>query len=123
MSSEDLFGEIAVKWNGQEYKVTQLTSSQNVLDFKRELHQLTKVLPERQKLLGLKSKSGKAVTDETPLADINYKPGTKIMMMGIVEETIEDINKKPEVEPVVVDDFDIGVNAEVRIFNFHFILL
>ena len=120
MSSEELFGEIAVKWNGQEYKVTQLTSSQNVLDFKRELHQLTKVLPERQKLLGLKSKSGKAVTDDTPLVDINYKPGTKIMMMGTVEETIEDINKKPEVEPVVVDDFDIGVNAEVRIFNFHF---
>ena len=113
MSGEP-FGEISVKWNGQEFKVTSLLNNHKVVDFKTELHRLTRVLPERQKLLGLKTKSGQAAVDETLLSDLNYKPGaTKIMMMGSVEEAIEDVNKRPDVDTPVVDDFDIGVNAEV----------
>lgn len=113
--SGEPFGELVVKWNGQEYKVTNLLSTHRMIDFKSELHRLTRVLPGRQKLLGLKTKSGKAADDETLLSDLNYKAGaTKIMMMGSVEEAIEDVNKRPEIETPVVDDFDIGVNAEVK---------
>lgn len=111
---EGQFGEISVKWNGQEYKVSTLQRTHKIVDLKRELHALTRVLPERQKLLGFKTKLGGQVVDETLLADLNYKPGvTKIMMMGTVEEIIEDVNKRPEVETPVIDDFDIGVNVEV----------
>lgn len=33
-------------------------------------------------LLGLKAKDGKAAGDDTLLADLALKPGTKVMMMG-----------------------------------------
>lgn len=47
---------IIVKWGGQEYSVTTLSEDDTVLDLKQFLKTLTGVLPERQKLLGLKVK-------------------------------------------------------------------
>ncbi len=107
-----LFTEISIKWNGNDYKVANLLESNSVNDLKNELYKLTNVMPERQKLLGLKTNSGQAAVNETLLIDLKYKAGTKIMMMGTVEEKIEDINKIPENMPEVIDDFDIGKNAE-----------
>lgn len=104
--------EYFVKWNGQEYKVDKLLASNTVADLKEELYKLTDVLPDRQKLLGLKTKNGQALTNSTLLDDINYKQNTKIMMMGTVEQKIDDVNKKPENLPEVVDDFDIDRNEE-----------
>jgi ubiquitin-like domain-containing CTD phosphatase 1 len=57
----------------------------------------------------LKTNAGQAVTNETLLIDLKYKAGTKIMMMGTVEEKIEDMNKIPENIPEIIDDFDIGL--------------
>jgi len=69
-------------------------------------------MPERQKLIGLKTNAGQAITNDTLLIDLKYKSGTKIMMMGTVEEKIEDMNKMPENMPEVIDDFDIGNNGD-----------
>lgn len=48
--------EFCVKWSGKEYKLTELTAQQTVSDMKILIHKETGVLPERQKLLGLKFK-------------------------------------------------------------------
>jgi len=108
--------ELNVKWNGQDFKIQNLLPSNSVNDLKDELYKQTKVLPERQKLLGLKTKSGQMASNSTLLDDLNYKPATKIMLMGTVEEKIDDVNKKPENLPEVVDDFDID-KEEVSIQN------
>ncbi len=52
--------DIGVKWSGEEYKISGLTEDQSVLDLKKAIQKKTGVLPERQKLLGLKYKG---VTD------------------------------------------------------------
>ncbi|CAF1025928.1 unnamed protein product [Brachionus calyciflorus] len=107
-----VFSEFLIKWNGTDYKITNLLVSQTVGDLKAEINKQTNVLSDRQKLLGLKTKNGQPVTNDTLLDDLNYKPNTKIMMMGTVEEKIEDVNKKPENVPEVIDDFDIEKNVE-----------
>jgi ubiquitin-like domain-containing CTD phosphatase 1 len=48
--------EFCVKWSGKEYMITALTAEQTVSDMKIMIHKETGVLPERQKLLGLKFK-------------------------------------------------------------------
>lgn len=53
---------IIVKWGGQEYSVTTLSEDDTVLDLKQFLKTLTGVLPERQKLLGLKVKGNSLLT-------------------------------------------------------------
>lgn len=105
--SNNVFVEIEIKWNGQNYKVSNLLESHNVNDLKFELHKMTNVLPERQKILGLKTSNGGTATNETLLKDLKIKPGTKFMMMGSQEEVINEVNKMPENLPPVVDDLDV----------------
>lgn len=50
---------VIIKWGGQEYSISTLSEEDTVLDLKHSIMALTGVLPERQKLLGLKMK-GKA---------------------------------------------------------------
>jgi ubiquitin-like domain-containing CTD phosphatase 1 len=109
----DLFVEIEIKWNNQVFKPTNLLVSHKLIDLKNELYKLTHVLPERQKILGLKTSNGSMATDDTLLLDLKFKPGTKFMMMGSREESISDLNKKPENLPEVVDDFDVEPSSEV----------
>jgi len=47
-------GNIIVKWSGKEYTITGLQSTSSVLELKNLIYAETLVLPERQKLLGLK---------------------------------------------------------------------
>lgn len=46
---------LIVKWSGNEYKI-ELNESFTVLNLKYEIKKVTGVLPERQKLMGLKFK-------------------------------------------------------------------
>ena len=108
--------EILIKWNGKDFRV-KLLPSHCVSDLKEELAKQTNVLPDRQKLLGLKTKAGQMASISTLLDDLNYKSTTKIMMMGTVEEKIDDINKKPENLPEVVDDFDPPNVEEIHLQN------
>ena len=47
-------GDVIVKWSGKEYTVTGLHNTSTVLQLKNLIYTETGVLPERQKLLGLK---------------------------------------------------------------------
>lgn len=47
---------VIIKWGGQEYSISTLSEEDTVLDLKQSIKSLTGVLPERQKLLGLKVK-------------------------------------------------------------------
>ena len=111
-----VFVEVEIKWNGQNFKVSNLLQSHTINDLKNELFKLTNVLAERQKILGLKTNNGDNATNETLLQDLKYKPGTKLIMMGTKEETINEVNKKPDEIPTVVDDFDIETE-EVSLQN------
>ncbi|XP_054547057.1 ubiquitin-like domain-containing CTD phosphatase 1 isoform X2 [Talpa occidentalis] len=97
---------IIVKWGGQEYSVTTLSEDDTILDLKQFLKTLTGVLPERQKLLGLKVK-GKPAENDVKLGALKLKPNTKIMMMGTREESLEDVLGPPPDNDDVVNDFDI----------------
>lgn len=72
---------IAIKWNGQQYDI-DTTQVDTVGTLKRAIEAQTTVQPKRQKLLGLKIKGGKAVTDETAFTDLLLKPGQKVTVMG-----------------------------------------
>ena len=102
-----------MKWNGKDFKVTTLESTHTVSDLKEELFKQTNVLPDRQKLLGLKSKTpGKQCVDEMLLSDLDLKPSTKLMLMGTPEEQIRIVNTKPENLPEVFDDLNNDINSD-----------
>ena len=73
--------EICVKWSGKEFTVA-LQDAETVEDLKRRLQAETKVQPKRQKLIGLKTRSGKPAEDGTPISELALKAGQKYMMMG-----------------------------------------
>ena len=50
---EDI-GNIIIKWSGKEYTINSLQKTSTVLQLKNLIYDETGVLPERQKLLGLK---------------------------------------------------------------------
>ncbi|XP_035846968.1 ubiquitin-like domain-containing CTD phosphatase 1 isoform X2 [Sander lucioperca] len=97
---------VIIKWGGQEYSISSLSEEDTVMDLKQSIKTLTGVLPERQKLLGLKVK-GKPAEDEVKLGSLKLKPNTKIMMMGTREESLEEVLAPPPENDDVVNDFDI----------------
>ena len=74
-------GKLAIKWNGQLYDINT-SELETIGTLKRAIEVQTTVQPKRQKLLGLKVKGGKAVTDDTALEDLLLKPGQKVTVMG-----------------------------------------
>lgn len=54
--------------------------------------------------------------EDCQLSHLNIKPGFKIMMMGSLEEDIEEASTPPEDLPEILDDFDIE-EEEVAIEN------
>jgi len=53
------FGNIIIKWSGKDYSITGLENTTTVLQLKNLIYEETGVLPERQKLLGLKCSGNK----------------------------------------------------------------
>lgn len=96
---------LVVKWAGKEYPIDNLPLSSTVQQFKSAIHAKTNVLPSRQKLLNLRFK-GKAPSDDQCLNQMSLKNGTKIMMMGSVEQEIKDVSEVPTDLPTVINDFD-----------------
>ena len=47
---------IIIKWRGKEYHLENISLQSSVLDIKNIIYEKTNVKPERQKLLGLKTK-------------------------------------------------------------------
>jgi hypothetical protein len=70
--------------------------------------EITRVLPKRQKLMGLKNKSGKLATDESVLIDLKLKPGVAVMMLGAQEEAIEAASTHhAEGDAALIDDLQM----------------
>ncbi|XP_041985205.1 ubiquitin-like domain-containing CTD phosphatase 1 [Aricia agestis] len=106
--------KLCVKWSGKEYELPELSPSDSVAMLKIAIENATGVRPERQKLLNVKFQ-GKVAADNYTLSELNLKPNLKIMMMGSLEEAIEEARTKPEVDDVV-NDLDIE-EEEVDIEN------
>ncbi|XP_064090620.1 ubiquitin-like domain-containing CTD phosphatase 1 [Macrobrachium nipponense] len=106
---------ITVKWNGKEYEIEVDEATMTVKDFKDAIEKKTCVRPHRQKLLNLKLK-GKTPDDDTKMGTIGLRPGTKIMMMGSLESSVEEAQRIPENLPPVINDLDIE-EEEVAIEN------
>ena len=98
--------KLIVKWSGREYNIENIEPGESVKDLKRKIMDHTRVRPERQKLLNLKCK-GKAVTDDMKIGSLGLKENFKLLMMGSLEETIIESQKKPENLPEVINDLDI----------------
>ncbi|XP_018577705.1 ubiquitin-like domain-containing CTD phosphatase 1 [Anoplophora glabripennis] len=106
--------KIILKWSGKEYEI-EINEGDNVLDLKKEIEKQTGVRPNRQKLLNLKLK-GKMPDEECKLGQLKLKQNFKLMMMGSLEEDIEEVNTAPTDLPEVVNDLDIE-EEEVAIEN------
>ena len=65
---------VIIKWGGQEYSISSLSEEDTVMDLKQSIKSLTGVLPERQKLLGLKVKGERAlvITDGLCMLELMY---------------------------------------------------
>ena len=69
---------------------------------------MTRVLPKRQKLMGLKTKENKAATDECAIGSLKTKPGQVLMMVGAPEEIIAKTNEgDADGDDGVIDDFQM----------------
>jgi len=94
---------LAFKWSGREYTV-DLLGSDRVYDLKTSLMSLTKVPPERQKILGLVK--GKLPPDQERIADLRIA-GKSFTLIGTPEgDEIKDPSKL-EFLPDVVNDLDV----------------
>ncbi|CAI9733265.1 ubiquitin-like domain-containing CTD phosphatase 1 [Octopus vulgaris] len=107
--------EMTVRWSGNEYKLTDLTSSNTVADLKSKIQNLTGVLPHRQKLLGLQY-NGRPPEDDIQLGTLKLKPNLKIMMMGSREDVLAEMQEPPKNLSNLVNDFEME-DEEISIEN------
>lgn len=109
--------KLVVKWSGKEYLIENLQPSNTILQLKQQVCEQTGVLPDRQKLLGLKYK-GKVVGDDVRISMLSLKPNMKIMMMGTREENLVNVLQSSVDKDgcEVINDFDIGED-EIMIEN------
>ena len=57
---------VVVKWNGKEYTISDINDTDTVHDLKCMISKQTGVLPERQKLIGLKLKGIESMSENFP---------------------------------------------------------
>ena len=76
-----MVSSVDYKWNGQQFTV-DTAQLDTVGALKLAIEGQTSVSVKRQKIMGLKIKGVKAVTDEAQLADLILKPGQKLTVMG-----------------------------------------
>lgn len=104
---DDGMVELVFKWSGDEFPI-MVSRDETVGDVKRRLGEITRVLPKRQKIMGLLLAAGKkAAADDTPVSQLLIKPNMKLMMLGSSEEVIDATNRAGEEAPPVVDDFQM----------------
>uniref|UniRef100_UPI00358E3DA6 ubiquitin-like domain-containing CTD phosphatase 1 n=1 Tax=Myxine glutinosa TaxID=7769 RepID=UPI00358E3DA6 len=97
---------VIIKWNGQEFPILCLGAEDTIGELKVVVQKATGVLPQRQRLLGLKYK-GKVAEDDVKLGLLKLKPNMKVMMMGSREESLEEVLAPPPQDDDVINDFDI----------------
>ena len=105
----DVGWTIGVKWSGQKIDISGVQAGTTVSELKQAIQAHTGVLPEGQKLLGVRFPH-KTDIDALTLSELGMKNGGKIMMMGSREETIAAAQEVPADSSDVVDDCYIKFN-------------
>ncbi|KAL0059995.1 hypothetical protein AAF712_013231 [Marasmius tenuissimus] len=92
-------------WSGKPYSLN-IADSDRVFDLKTAIHDLTRVPPERQKILGLVK--GKLPPDQGRISDLSLTTGKKFTLLGTPEgDEIKDPSQLGNLPDVVNDlDFD-----------------
>ncbi|KAK7038105.1 hypothetical protein R3P38DRAFT_2904455 [Favolaschia claudopus] len=93
--------DLQFTWAGKPFTLS-IAETDRIFDFKAALHKLTKVPPERQKILGL-TKTNKLPPDQERIADLRLATGKKFTLIGTPEG---DELKELENLPDVVNDLD-----------------
>ena len=88
--------KIQLKWNKQDL-VFDLQPTQTLSELKSLIYEQTHILPDRQKLMGLKLKASGPLTNTTTMDELNLT--SKIMLMGTPEESITELNASKPVQP------------------------
>lgn len=112
---------LVAKFGKERITLVRLDSSTTIAQVKYLLHEETRILPKRQKLVGLLSNSGgaKGVHDDLRLSELKVKGKSdgsneivhQFILMGTPEEKIFiDPNERDDL-PDVVDDFELDFNA------------
>ncbi|KAF6769015.1 hypothetical protein AHF37_12689 [Paragonimus kellicotti] len=96
-----------IKFNGKPVTVDCLQPSDTIGDLKRALFDKTQVLPETQKILGLRTSNNEPANDGLKLSELVLKPNTKLMLIGSTQKAILDVKKTVDIPTEVVDDFDL----------------
>ncbi|CAK4464541.1 hypothetical protein Ae201684P_022444 [Aphanomyces euteiches] len=96
---------LVAKWKKEELEL-HVPHDTSVLQVKEMLYTRTRVLPHRQKLVGI-NRDGKPAPDHTLLQDLTLKNPHKFMLIGTVEDDIfVDPQSLPKAAlPRVFDDF------------------
>ncbi|CAL7937899.1 unnamed protein product [Xylocopa violacea] len=97
-------GKIIIVWGRKKIEIPDVNLGDTVRGLKERIHKETDILPERQKLLNLRTKD-KASQDEEILRNLGMKPGFKLMLMGSREEDIAKACHAPKDLPDVINDF------------------
>lgn len=106
--SEETNMTIIIKHGGNEYKIENLLQDQTISYLKDQIEAMTNIRVCRQKLFGIRIKSGKPINDNIMLEDTNITDGMKIMMMGSQENDIKDIEQASRLALAPLeDDFDL----------------
>lgn len=87
---------VQMKWNKQDL-VFDLQGTQTLSELKSLIFEKTNILPDRQKLMGLKLKVAGPITNTTTIDELNLS--SKIMLMGTPEEIITEFNASQTVQP------------------------
>lgn len=112
---------LIAKFGKEKYALEDLAPDTTIRSVKKMLQERTRILPKRQKLVGLIAKEGgaKGVIDELTLKDLNVKGKASgdstithhFILMGTPEEEIFVDPQEREDLPDVIDDFDLDFNA------------
>jgi len=110
LDDQEQWVELQFVWSGKPFTLN-IANSDRVFDLKSAIHNLTKVPPERQKILGLVK--GKLPPDQGRMADLRLVPGKKFTLVGTPEgDEIKDPSQL-EFLPDVVNDLDVDFTDNI----------
>ncbi|RDB21192.1 Ubiquitin-like domain-containing CTD phosphatase 1 [Hypsizygus marmoreus] len=102
--------QLQFTWSGKPYTL-DVADSDRVFDLKATLHAMTRVPPERQKILGLVK--GKLPPDQGRIVDLRLVTGKKFTLVGTPEgDEIKDPHQL-EFLPDVVNDLDVDLTDDI----------
>ncbi|KAL0568077.1 hypothetical protein V5O48_013921 [Marasmius crinis-equi] len=105
VGEEERWVTLQFSWSGKPYSL-DIADSDRVFDLKTAIHDLTRVPPERQKILGLVK--GKLPPDQGRISELKLVTGKKFTLLGTPEgDEIKDPSQLADLPDVVNDlDFD-----------------